>query len=90
VAFPRWTRLLNQIFRPLRRTPRRSSRLHARRYRLQVEQLETRYVLATTLTVGTNVDLTELAGNESEGTIAIDPTNPNHIFAASTWRWGMI
>jgi hypothetical protein len=36
-----------------------------------------------TITVGPNVNVTALAGNQAEGTIAIDPTNPQRLFEAS-------
>ena len=38
---------------------------------------------ATVLTVGPNVNVSQAAGNQSEGSIAVDPTNPLHIFAFS-------
>jgi hypothetical protein len=35
------------------------------------------------LLVGTNVNITRLTGNQTETAIAIDPTNPKHMFAAT-------
>src|SRR5262249_23500504 len=35
------------------------------------------------LTVGPNVNISRLPGSQSEGTIAINPTNPRNLFAAS-------
>ena len=36
-----------------------------------------------TITVGGNVNVTAAGGNQTEGTIAINPTNPLQLFAAS-------
>jgi hypothetical protein len=36
-----------------------------------------------TITVGTNVNVTATGGNQAEGTIAINPTNPMQLFEAS-------
>jgi hypothetical protein len=48
-----------------------------------LEILEGRRLLATTLTVGPNVNLGHISGSQSEPTIAIDPTNPLHMFATT-------
>ncbi len=40
-------------------------------------------VSAATLVVGTNVNTSRLAGNQSEAAIALDPTNPNRLFVFS-------
>src|SRR5688500_3261728 len=45
-----------------------------------VEGLERRRLLST---VGPNVNISRSTGYEAETTIAIDPTNPNRMFAAS-------
>lgn len=37
--------------------------------------------------VPTNVNLSKMAENQSEGAIAIDPSHPNRIFAASNLEW---
>ncbi len=34
-------------------------------------------------TVGPNVNVTKASGNQAEGTIAVNPTNPNQLFVAS-------
>src|SRR5438270_3454424 len=46
-------------------------------------RLETRCLPATTLTVGANVDISHLPGNENEVAIAINPTNPSNIVATT-------
>ena len=38
---------------------------------------------ALTATVGTNVNITKTAGNQAEGTIAINPSNSSQLFFAS-------
>src|SRR5262249_33621361 len=35
------------------------------------------------LSVGSLVNISRAGGNQTEGTIAVDPTNPNRVFAAS-------
>jgi Regulator of chromosome condensation (RCC1) repeat/Immunoglobulin domain len=40
---------------------------------------------AATLTVGTNINISQTAGNNAEETIAISPLNPNDLFASETW-----
>ncbi|HEX4591625.1 MAG TPA: FG-GAP-like repeat-containing protein, partial [Gemmataceae bacterium] len=51
--------------------------------RCNVLRLEDRCVPATstTLTVGPNVDVTRLLGDQSESAIAANPTNPSHVVA---------
>jgi hypothetical protein len=65
----------------LSRTPRPSKpgRRHAGP-RLYLTRLEDRYVPAT-LTVGPDIDVTKLAGDQSESSIAANPTNPSHVVA---------
>jgi hypothetical protein len=48
-----------------------------------VETLEERRLLAATLTPETLVNVSRLRGNQTEGTIAINPLNPSQLFAAS-------
>jgi hypothetical protein len=48
----------------------------------RLEALEGREVPAT-LAVGPNLNLTGVRDNQTEGTIAIDPTNPNRMFSAA-------
>src|SRR5580765_1034909 len=40
---------------------------------------------AQTLTVGTNINITKSAANNSEECISINPLNPNQLFASETW-----
>src|SRR5215213_2151460 len=51
----------------------------------RAEPLEPRALCDATVTVGTPavVDVSRRPGHQSEGTIAIDPTNPSRVFAAS-------
>src|SRR5258708_6084821 len=51
--------------------------------RLAVEQLEDRLMPAVNLTVGANVNISQQPGNQAEGTIAINPMDGMHMFAAS-------
>jgi hypothetical protein len=65
--------------------PPRRAALRARRRRLggtDLEALERRALLAT-LSVGPSVNMSKLAGSEEETAIAINPTNPNNLFAAA-------
>src|SRR4051794_2592559 len=48
-----------------------------------IEALEKRSLLAASFTVSDPVNVSKLAGNQSESSIAIDPTNPSHLFIAS-------
>ncbi len=45
----------------------------------QFEPLEDRRLMSATLSVGANVNTTAIAGNQVEGQIAINPTNPNNL-----------
>jgi hypothetical protein len=38
---------------------------------------------AVPVSIGPNVNITQLAGNQAEGTIAVNPTNPQELFFAS-------
>jgi hypothetical protein len=59
--------------------------------RLELESLEDRTVPSLTasfpggasLTAGTNVNVSRLAGNQSEATIAVNPTNPRNLVVVS-------
>ena len=45
----------------------------------------------TTLSVGPNLNISQFRDNQTEGTIAIDPTNPNHMFIAGmNWHGGYV
>src|SRR5262249_27904106 len=39
-------------------------------------------LIDSVLTVGPNANVTRLTGGQAESTIAIDPTNPSHLFSA--------
>ena len=67
--------------------PRPSAKTRRPRTRPAVEILEDRTV-PSVLTVGTNVDVSPVAGNHWHGTIAVDPTAPTHLFAASNQAAG--
>src|SRR4051794_2720336 len=54
----------------------------ARAFRPQTLRLEDR-ALPASLTVGPVENVSRLAGNQSEASIAINPTNPNNIVAVS-------
>src|SRR5437868_6685152 len=66
--------------RPIRSRPSESRR----RFRPCIEVLETRTVPTTSLLVGANANITKSGANEAETTIAINPTNPNNLFAIDT------
>jgi hypothetical protein len=68
-------RLWDKLFRPklLKRT---------RSFRPALETLETRFVPAG-FSIGPNVNVGHMDGSQSEPTIAIDPTNPAHLFVAA-------
>ena len=53
-----------------------------RRVRPQLELLETRVVPA--FTVGPNFNISKTSSGEAETSIAINPTNPQNLFATST------
>jgi hypothetical protein len=40
---------------------------------------------AATLNVNTNINITKSSANNAETTIAVNPLNPNNLFAADTW-----
>jgi hypothetical protein len=40
---------------------------------------------AATITVGPNVNISKTSGNNAEETLAINPNNPNQLFASETW-----
>jgi hypothetical protein len=50
---------------------------------LNLEALEDRRMLTVTLTVGANRNVGNLAGDQAETSIAVNPTNPNNLFAIS-------
>ena len=52
------------------------------------EALEPRLLMAVSVSVETLVNVSRMRGNQTEGTIAIDPTNPNRLFAASNMGSG--
>ena len=81
--FSQWRRWLNRIDRSSADRRRRARRPARRGYQPELEILEGRRLLATTLTVGPNVNLGHISGSQSEPTIAIDPTNPLHMFATT-------
>ena len=57
------------------------------RTRLSLERLETRVVPAI-FDVGSNVNVSQITGSQWNGSIAIDPTNPARMFAASDTATG--
>jgi hypothetical protein len=57
-----------------------------RRSPLGVEPLEPRNLLS--LSVGANINLSKMPGNQSEGTITIDPSNPARLFVSSNLEFG--
>jgi subtilisin-like proprotein convertase family protein len=60
----------------------REQRKAKKRSRLTLEQLEVRELLA--IVPGPNVNISQRPLNQVEGTIAIDRTDPTHLFAAAT------
>ena len=52
------------------------------------EALERRLLMAVSVGAETYVNVSRARGNQSEGTIAIDPTNPNRLFLASNTTTG--
>jgi hypothetical protein len=48
-----------------------------------LEALEDRRLLTVTVTVGPNINTGNVAGDQVETTIAVNPTNPDNLFAAS-------
>src|SRR5947209_99389 len=67
----------------LPRARRRAARRPSALVSIRLLRLETRCLPATTLTAGTNLDISHLLGNENEVAIAINPTNPNNIVATT-------
>jgi hypothetical protein len=77
------------------RRNRRSNKIRTnalpKRQDFVLEPLESRLLLSVTtdfvgpvaLSEGTIVNVSQALGNQTEGTIAVDPTSPNEIFAAS-------
>jgi Bacterial Ig-like domain (group 3) len=57
---------------------------HRNRYRPMLEHLEDRTV-PTGLSVGTNINISQLSGNQAETTISINPTNVQNLFASETF-----
>jgi len=56
----------------------------AKYFRPSLEILENRDLLAFVLTPGANVNVSQLPGTQSEGTIALDPTGSrSNLFSAS-------
>ncbi len=60
---------------------RDDARRRTKRRPMTLEQLEERQLLA--IGAGANVNISQLPGNQAEATIAIDRTDPTHLFAAS-------
>ena len=54
------------------------------RYRPRLEFLEDRIAPATSLLVGPDINITKSTANEAETSIALNPTNPNNLFAIDT------
>src|SRR5689334_17680616 len=52
------------------------------------EPLEPRALMAVSIAAETLVNVSKMRGNQTEGTIAIDPTNPNRLFMASNTATG--
>ena len=69
----------------LPKNSRRKTRTQQRS--LQVETFETR-VLLTRLNPGANVDVSQLAGNQDESAIIVNPSNPMQLFASSNHESG--
>ncbi len=74
---------MNLFSRSRTRTARNPRPWHKDRARPQVEVLESRQMLTLTLSVGTNINTNNVTGDQSETTIAINPTNPLNLYAAS-------
>lgn len=74
-----------------RRTTPRKARMPVKKacpsfIAIQIEALESRTLLSTTLPA--NINLSKLRANESEGAISVDPSNPQHVFALSNIEHG--
>ncbi len=84
---------LKRLFESLRGTRCRPSLAARQKFyrRLQLEPLETRDLLAIvgsfsgplSITVGNNVNISKLGGNQHESAIVVNPTNPENLFAVS-------
>ncbi|MBI3468512.1 MAG: exo-alpha-sialidase [Planctomycetes bacterium] len=74
-------RLLARSPKLLRRLGRNAGSRQATGFRPRVELLETRWL--PSLTVGPNVNVSKLQNNQSEASIAINPTNVNNLVAFS-------
>jgi hypothetical protein len=57
--------------------------IECRRARLQLERLESRELMTVTLNVGMNISFGNLSGDQSETSIAINPTNASNLYAVS-------
>src|SRR5262249_2531091 len=74
----RWKELVRK------RSPRTTRIPHRKSHRPHLEALETRTVPTTTLLVGPDINITKSTPNEAETSIALNPTNPNNLFAIDT------
>ena len=82
---------LKGVYRQLiRTTQHHTHRRHSRNSTLsaQVELLETRRLLAG-MTVGPNVNISQLAGNQDESAIIVNPNNSQQLFASSNTASGL-
>jgi hypothetical protein len=61
----------------------KKSKVIQRSFIPQVESLEHRCLPSIGLKAGGNVDISRFSGNENEPAIAVDPSNPQHMFAFS-------
>jgi hypothetical protein len=52
------------------------------RTQLRLERLENRTV-PSILDIGANINISQLAGNQSNASVAVNPSNPNQLFAIS-------
>ena len=83
--------LTRWLMQALRWSPRRlrsraryrPARRKAGYTRHSVEALEPRLLLAATISVGTNVNISRKTGSEAEASITVDPVNPNRMAAFS-------
>lgn len=63
-----------------------STRTRARFIAAHIEALESRTLLSAA--VPTNINLSKMRANEAEGAIAVDPSNPQRVFALSNIEHG--
>src|SRR5437588_11697814 len=70
----------------LKYTPARGRSVHSRSRAACFESLERRVMLS--VSVGANVNISRATTNQTEGAIAVDPTNPQHLFALSNLETG--